>query len=172
MCSTILNGGYLVIMQKKLSQGIGGITTRKQERLVCTEINIVLGKNEGYMPSTLGGRSISVGRQIVRQKFLQFDNFNSVCKAQLSCLIRFMVLIARQKEIYGLYIFERNIIVRLFSKQFFIPLKAIVFLVNSYFQVLTYLMILGSFYIYYGFSFYHKGHQKLSSISQLHCIAI
>ena len=28
-----------------------------------TEINITLGKNEGYMPSSLGGKSISVGRQ-------------------------------------------------------------------------------------------------------------
>ena len=27
-------------------------------------MNIVLGKNEGYMPSSLGGRSISVGRQL------------------------------------------------------------------------------------------------------------
>ena len=52
--------------------------TRKQQRFMCTEINIALGKNEGYMPSSLGGRSISVGRQAVRRKFLQFDNFNSV----------------------------------------------------------------------------------------------
>ena len=29
---------------------------------VQTEINIDLGKNEGYMPSSLGSRSISVGR--------------------------------------------------------------------------------------------------------------
>ena len=40
------------------------ITTRKQQRFVRTEINIVLGKNEGYMSSSLGGRSISVGRQL------------------------------------------------------------------------------------------------------------
>ena len=34
-----------------------------------TEINIVLGKNEGYMhmPSSLGSRLISVGRQAGRQ---------------------------------------------------------------------------------------------------------
>ena len=37
--------------------------TQKQERLVQMEISIALGKNEGYMPSSLGGWSISVGRQ-------------------------------------------------------------------------------------------------------------
>ena len=42
------------------------------------EINIAVGKNEGYMPISLGGRSVSVGRQAMRRKFLQFDNFNSV----------------------------------------------------------------------------------------------
>ena len=52
--------------------------TRKQEWFLWTETNIVLGKNGGYIPSSLGGRSISVGRQAVRRKFLQFDNFNSV----------------------------------------------------------------------------------------------
>ena len=39
------------------------------------EISLALGKNGGYMPSSLGGRSISVagrqaGRQAVRRKFL------------------------------------------------------------------------------------------------------
>ena len=43
-----------------------------------TKINIALGKNKGYMPSSLGGKSISVGKQAVRQKFLRFDNFNSL----------------------------------------------------------------------------------------------
>ena len=52
--------------------------TRKQQRFMRTEINIALGKNEGYIPSSLGGRSINVGRQAVRQKFLRFDNFNLV----------------------------------------------------------------------------------------------
>ena len=42
------------------------ITTSKQQKFVRTEINIALGKNEGYMPSSLGGRSISVERQAVR----------------------------------------------------------------------------------------------------------
>ena len=46
------------------------------------EINMALGKNGGYMPSSLGGRSISEGRQAVservRQKILRFDNFNLV----------------------------------------------------------------------------------------------
>ena len=32
-------------------------------------MNIVLGKNEGYMPSSLGGRSISVGRQLDAENF-------------------------------------------------------------------------------------------------------
>ena len=36
---------------------------QKQERFVRTEIKFVLGKNGGYMPSSLGGRSIVVGRQ-------------------------------------------------------------------------------------------------------------
>ena len=37
--------------------------TRKQERFVQMEINIALGKNRGYMHSSLGGRSVSMGRQ-------------------------------------------------------------------------------------------------------------
>ena len=45
-----------------------------------TKINFALGKNGGYIPCSLGGRSISVGRQAarqaVKQTFLQFDNFN------------------------------------------------------------------------------------------------
>ena len=41
--------------------------TRKQERFVQTEINIALGKNGGYMPGSLGDRSISVGRQVVSE---------------------------------------------------------------------------------------------------------
>ena len=39
---------------------------QKQERFVRTEINFVLGKNGGYMPSSLGGRSIVVSRQAGR----------------------------------------------------------------------------------------------------------
>ena len=38
--------------------------TRKQQKFVWMEINIALGKKEGYMPSSLGVRSISVGRQV------------------------------------------------------------------------------------------------------------
>ena len=37
-----------------------------------------LGKNEGYIPSSLAVRSISVERQAVRRKISRFDNFNSV----------------------------------------------------------------------------------------------
>ena len=51
--------------------------TQEQERFVQMEINFTLGKNGGYIPSSLGGRSIGVGRQTVRQKILRFDNFNS-----------------------------------------------------------------------------------------------
>ena len=50
-------------MQNKPTYGIQGITKRKQERFMQTEINIVLGKNGGYIPSSLGGRLISMGRQ-------------------------------------------------------------------------------------------------------------
>ena len=39
----------------------------KQERFVWMKINIALGKNGGYMPSSLGGRSISVGKQAVSE---------------------------------------------------------------------------------------------------------
>ena len=43
------------------------------------EINFALGKNGGYIPSSLGDRSINVGREAGSEtKFLQFDNFNSV----------------------------------------------------------------------------------------------
>ena len=34
-----------------------------------------LGKNEGYIPSSLGGRSISVGRQAGRQAGSETKNF-------------------------------------------------------------------------------------------------
>ena len=65
-------------MQKKLTYKTGGIVIQEQERFMQTEINIVLGKNGDYMPSSLGGKLISVGRQAVRLKFLQFNNFKSV----------------------------------------------------------------------------------------------
>ena len=50
--------------------------TKTIKRFAQTEINIVLGKNEGYMPSSLGGRLISVGRQLDENS--RFDNFNSM----------------------------------------------------------------------------------------------
>ena len=103
-----------------------------------TEINFALGKNGGYIPSSLGSISISVSRQAVRRKFLQFDNFNSAnSKAQSSCLNRFMVPIARQKEIYGLYLNYCKVVFR----AIFCFLQAIVFPIDCYYQVLTYLMI-------------------------------
>ena len=38
------------------------------------EMNFALGKNGGYIPSSLGGRSISVGRQSGRQVDENFCN--------------------------------------------------------------------------------------------------
>ena len=61
-------------------------------------MNFVLGKNGGYMPSSLGGRSFIVVRQADENhvlhlaKILKFGNFN--LKARLGCLNRFMVLVA------------------------------------------------------------------------------
>ena len=67
---------------EKLTYQRQEIMTQKQERFMQTEIYFSLGKNGGYMPSSLGSRLISVGRQAVservRQKFLQFYNFNLV----------------------------------------------------------------------------------------------
>ena len=40
---------------------------QKQEKFVCMEINFVLRKNEGHLPSSLGGRLIVVFRQAGRQ---------------------------------------------------------------------------------------------------------
>ena len=54
---------------------------RKEKRFVHTVINIALGKNGCYMLSSLGGRSISVGRQALSQmknfaiRQLQFSEF-------------------------------------------------------------------------------------------------
>ena len=47
-----------------------------------------LGKNRGYTPSSLGGRSINVGRQAGSEiKFVRFDGFNSAnSKAKSNCL--------------------------------------------------------------------------------------
>ena len=45
---------------EKLTYQRPEIMTREQERFVRTEINFALGKNGGYIPSSLGGRSISV----------------------------------------------------------------------------------------------------------------
>ena len=38
------------------------------------EIKFALGKNEGYMPSSLGSRSISVDRQVVSERDKNFHN--------------------------------------------------------------------------------------------------
>ena len=74
------------------------------------EINFVLGKNGGYMPSTLGGRSFIVVRQadenLAVSKNLKFGSFN--LKARLGCLNGFMVLLCSfaQIDIYGQYLKE------------------------------------------------------------------
>ena len=61
-----------------------------------TEINFVPGKNGGYMPSSLGGRSIIVVRQadanLAVSKNFKFGDYN--LKACLGCLNGFMALIA------------------------------------------------------------------------------
>ena len=56
----------IVIMQKNLTYGRRGIATQKQERFMQMEINFILGKNGGNVPSNLGGRSISVVRLRLR----------------------------------------------------------------------------------------------------------
>ena len=106
------------------------IMTQKQERFVRMVINIILEKNGCYMPSSLGSRLISVGRQAsVRRKIL----------------CRFMVLIAQQKEIYGLHLKDMLLLPGCFPRHS----EAIVFLIDHYYQVLTYLKInqLGSYVI-------------------------
>ena len=40
---------------------------QKQESFMCSEINFVLGKNGGHMPSSLGGRLIVVVRLAGKQ---------------------------------------------------------------------------------------------------------
>ena len=63
---------YIVIIKKsRLTYQRREITICEQERFVRMEINIALEKNEGYIHSSLGSRSISVGRQGVSD-FLRF----------------------------------------------------------------------------------------------------
>ena len=76
-CPTILNGGFLVFMQKKPTQGIRGMQTWKQARFMQMELNIVLGKNGGYMLSSLDSRSISVSRQAVSEMKI-YDSTTSI----------------------------------------------------------------------------------------------
>ena len=68
-----------------------------------TEINFILGKNEVYMPSSLGGRSIVVVKQANENfafaKFLKFDHFNSkVCFSYLNAPIASFVPIDKWPE--------------------------------------------------------------------------
>ena len=60
---TVLNGGYIAIIQISQLTRDKEITKQKQERFMRTEINFALGKNGGYIPNSLGDRSISVDRQ-------------------------------------------------------------------------------------------------------------
>ena len=57
---------YIMIKQKKLTYRRQGIATQKQERFMQMEINFILGKNGGHMPSNLGGRSIRAVRLWLR----------------------------------------------------------------------------------------------------------
>ena len=52
---------------------------QKQERFMRMEINFILGKYGGHMPSSLGGRSIVVVRQAdkILAVYKIFKNFNS-----------------------------------------------------------------------------------------------
>ena len=107
-------------MQKKSTQGIRGITTRKQKRFVRMEINIALGKNGGYKPSSLLsqaiGRLVWAGSEGVRQKISRLDNFNLVSfKIQLSCFECIHGANSSVERDLWL-VFEGNVIVRLFSK--------------------------------------------------------
>ena len=56
------------------------------------EINFVLGKNGGYMPSSLGSRLIVVVRQ-ADENLAVNENFYFNLKALLGCLNGFMALI-------------------------------------------------------------------------------
>ena len=71
------------------------------------EINFALGKNGGYIPSSLGGRSISLGRQTVSgwdkkfviwqlqfSEFLNIDQFSSKLELQRSVCLSFPDIIS------------------------------------------------------------------------------
>ena len=64
-CPTILNGGYICNdhAEKSNLRDTRDNDTKTRKVHVDGNINIVLGKNGGYMPSSLGSRSISVDRQ-------------------------------------------------------------------------------------------------------------
>ena len=71
------------------------INAKKIRKFVQAEMNFVLEKNGGNMPSSLGGRLIFVVRQAGRRsscslQFFKFYNFNFY----VGCLNRLMVLIA------------------------------------------------------------------------------
>ena len=46
----------------------------RQEKFVWMEIDFALGKNGGYMPSSLGSKSISLGKQAVSESDEKFCN--------------------------------------------------------------------------------------------------
>ena len=73
----VLNSGYIAgIMQKDW------LTVPEMRDNDTKTIKVCADRNKlcpgTYMPSSLGGRSVSVNRQAVRQILLQFDNFNLV----------------------------------------------------------------------------------------------
>ena len=84
------------------------------------------------MPSILGGRSISVGRQWVNEWDENFPDW----KLQFSDLIKLFEYIHSANSLVErdlFLVFGGNIIVRLFSELFSVSSEAIVFLVNPYY---------------------------------------
>ena len=70
-CPTILNGGYLMITQKRPTQEIAMRDNHmKTTKFMWMKINIILGKNGGYMSSTvccsLGGTQVDWCGQAVK----------------------------------------------------------------------------------------------------------
>ena len=90
---------------------------RKQQKFVRTVINIAPGKSGCYMPSSLGGRLMSVGKQAVSEtkifviRQLQFSEFYSLVK-----LLIYGANSLVERDLWP--VFEGHVIVRLFFKMF------------------------------------------------------
>ena len=64
---------YLVIIQKSQLTRDERYNDMKTAKVRVDGNKLCPGKYEDYMPSSLGGRSISVERQTVRRKSLRFE---------------------------------------------------------------------------------------------------